>query len=144
MPRAGRSSTASGPAIRLNVDCLSPFAATGDAECPCLFRGSVATLNDVYLWTVPVNGEFNIWYVGQTRRDFRDTYSGARGRTAVRRVWAGRRGCSAAWGTHTDPAISGFIWRGQRVPGAIPNEAPLHLTFSCSARISGPPDRLLV
>ena len=59
------------PPIDVDLRFQGPFsAASGDAN-RCLFLEPVSVQSGIYLWTIDVGGQVRPWYVGQTRRSFR-------------------------------------------------------------------------
>ena len=59
------------PEARVDLSFQGPFAAVDDGGCPCLFTEPIADRNGIYVWTIEVDGAARPWYVGQTRRPFR-------------------------------------------------------------------------
>lgn len=59
-----------GPAMDLQVDFHGPFSALDEGGVRCLFVEEIAKRSGIYLWTIHVEGERRLWYVGQTRRGF--------------------------------------------------------------------------
>jgi hypothetical protein len=54
----------------IEVHFQGPFSAHDNLDHPCLFTNKLAECKGVYLWTLEVNGMPQVWYVGQTRRNF--------------------------------------------------------------------------
>ena len=60
-----------GPEVRVDLSFQGPFAAVDDGGCRCLFTESIADRSGIYVWTIEVDGAARPWYVGQTRRPFK-------------------------------------------------------------------------
>lgn len=55
-----------GPSTEINVSFQGPFSAIPDSGDRCLFTDDIASRSGVYLWTIPVDGQQRVLYVGQT------------------------------------------------------------------------------
>lgn len=58
------------PAIDVAVHFDGPFSAFDGGIDRCLFSEDIAVRNGIYLWTIPVDGEERVHYVGQTTQGF--------------------------------------------------------------------------
>jgi hypothetical protein len=64
------SETPQGPPIDVLVQFRGSFVAGSHPAHRCLFNDPIARQTGVYLWTVEVENEERVWYVGQTRVRF--------------------------------------------------------------------------
>ncbi len=65
-----QSASADQPATDLPLRFRGPYSIVEEGARRCLFGSDVETESGVYLWTILVNGESRVWYVGQTTRGF--------------------------------------------------------------------------
>jgi len=65
-----KNEISSEPSEALDVRFLGPFHAVGREATRCLFNNEVASEKGIYLWTIPLEEQERVWYVGQTRRSF--------------------------------------------------------------------------
>ncbi|MCX5977669.1 MAG: hypothetical protein NTV33_12840 [Coprothermobacterota bacterium] len=56
---------------RVTVSFVGPFSWPGTSDAPSVFDGEEGRASGVYLWTVPLQEGYLVYYVGETGRNFR-------------------------------------------------------------------------